>query len=145
MLDFMYKKLFFLMLILLSCASFAVDVDAVLRNADLPKLINSDMVLNLHAQLKDPTKHTHLVSRFNDFVALSSLSNYNTIITEFNAKQEMLHTQTVESPWIGVMLFKPKVSDKLMTLQAGYEQVQQCMANQGIDDITGRAITRHNL
>jgi hypothetical protein len=123
--------LFFLFLINVPVYSKSVDVDQLFRNANLQKLIGTNMPVSLEAQLKNPHAKTHHISDMDDFVAIGVIAPlYYTVFTEFDRKQTLIHTARYDSPWMGVAEFNQKEIPQL-SLQDGLYAMQACMAQSG--------------
>lgn len=132
---FLSKKIYISVFALLSTMSFVAQagmVDAVLRKADLPKLIGTPEAVNLAAQPLDPKGSSVDVNTFNEFVALGVVSNpsVQTNMTSFNRDQVVLKKISIAGPWIGVAKYTQNEMPNVM-LQDGLVAVQACMQKKG--------------
>lgn len=125
------------MLSTLSFASIAeidnkINVDALLRNANLIKLIDNKKAKNFHAQMKNTKKSTQFINELDEFIAVGfKLQPFEkTTIVEFNKNYKELKRAIYFAPWFGVDEFNPK-EIPATTLQQGWQNAQSCMKRQG--------------
>lgn len=118
-----------------------IDVDNLLKTADLTKLVGNSHALYLTAQTKDSSIVTSFVNELDDFVVLTSSveEDNSTVITEFDQYQNVLKTVSLPEPWLGVALYLPAEIPAL-PLQDALQLVQSCMADKG--DPTPTEISR---
>lgn len=118
------------------------SIDDFLKSADLKKINSTDRVVNLIAQLHDPDSSVTRVSDFNDFIAISTITdNTQTIVSEFDGSQKIVNQRVFDLPWMGVTSYTQKDIPAL-TLQEGFDRLKACMKSKGeqIPDTMTRAI-----
>jgi len=109
-----------------------INVDKLMRNVNLMKLIDDRNAKNLHAQMKNPKKSTQFINELDEFIAVGfKLQPFEkTTIVEFNKNYKELKRKIYFEPWFGVGEFNPK-EIPTTTLQQGWENAQSCMERQG--------------
>jgi hypothetical protein len=134
----------FLMIFTASVNAKSINVDNLLRTANIDALIGTNTPLNLHAQMKDPAGKTQDVNDFDDFIALGVInSTQHTVIAEFDATQKIIQKVEYDQPWIGVSPFSQS-EIPAMTLQEGFAAVKACIGHTP-DEITRVAIYKTQL
>lgn len=107
------------------------DIDTFFRHLDLNKLVGTDKVLNLAAQMSDPSASTTRLNELNEFLAIAAVPpDYNATITRFDQEEKIIRRIDYQLPWIGVDQFSP---DELpaLSLRDGMQLVQACMVSKG--------------
>lgn len=145
---FALKKMFYCLsaVILLAFASLSfaepiqgtVSLDRFFRyDIDIKKLTfdKEGRVLNLMAQMQDPSATTDNVNDFDQFFALGNVyvvpKGYDSVIREFDKYQKMAKPEFNGLPWLGVLPFAKEDIPKVM-FQDGLNKVKQCMKEQGV-------------
>lgn len=102
--------------------------DDVLKNADLVNIIGSAEVLNLRAQMSNPTASTRSVNDLDNFVAMTVPDSEpaRTEFVEFDKNQKILQKATFGSPWMGVAHFTQSEIPP-MSLQDGMDMMRSCL------------------
>lgn len=113
-----------------------VNLDTFFRNdLDIKRLVfdKNSQVLNLMAQMKDPSARTDNVNQFDQFIAIGALVYFTkvfSVMSEFDKLQTVSNRRFYGDPWVGVFPFSQ--SDiPTMSFQEGLRHVKQCMAKQG--------------
>jgi hypothetical protein len=126
-------NIIFIVLFLFCTSAFAsnetIDVDQFLRTVDLTKIIHTNRVLNLEAQMSDPKVNTTNIDDMTDFLALTSKGKgvIATWIAEFDGQSNILDQKAYQLPWIGVDHF---IQNQIppVKLQDGLQLVKSCIA-----------------
>lgn len=119
-----------------------INVDSLFKTADFVKIIGTDKVLNLMAQMSNPKATTPNINELNEFIVLSTVQpDYYTVIASFDKDQKIIKKVTYDEPWLGVSYLSQNELPSL-TLQDGLQLANACMLNKGqqIPDQVARVV-----
>lgn len=120
-----------------------INVDELLRTANLVDLLGNNEVLNLGAQTIDPNASSSSVDDLNDYIILGYPTASSEFIhaVEFDNNQKIINNADLGIPWLGVKLYKQSEIPNL-SLQDGLQLAQLCMAAKTPPDPTPSTISR---